>query len=166
MSVGQFIHILRSRLHLSPGKALFVFVNDTLPQTGIKKKKMIKLFMLLSLKSYCLSIWNILLLWYDDFLNSTVICSYFNGFGLWIFQGWGWIFIHVLQHREDLWRDGQISFRFLNNDSMHITNFKKWRGLFACKLYFICVIWTHLYYKRLTFNHIYVTYFMKDAPIH
>ncbi|EXB44446.1 hypothetical protein L484_013864 [Morus notabilis] len=34
MSVGQFIHILRSRLHLSPGKALFVFVNDTLPQTA------------------------------------------------------------------------------------------------------------------------------------
>ncbi|KAJ3681313.1 hypothetical protein LUZ60_015802 [Juncus effusus] len=34
MSVGQFIHILSSRLHLSPGKALFVFVKNTLPQTG------------------------------------------------------------------------------------------------------------------------------------
>ncbi|XP_020101297.1 autophagy-related protein 8i-like [Ananas comosus] len=34
MSVGQFIHILSSRLHLSPGKALFVFVKNTLPQTA------------------------------------------------------------------------------------------------------------------------------------
>ncbi|KAL9435462.1 hypothetical protein AB3S75_021687 [Citrus x aurantiifolia] len=34
MSVGQFIHILSSRLHLTPGKALFVFVKDTLPQTA------------------------------------------------------------------------------------------------------------------------------------
>ncbi|KAG5627745.1 hypothetical protein H5410_012963 [Solanum commersonii] len=33
MSVGQFIHILSGRLHLAPGKALFVFVNNTLPQT-------------------------------------------------------------------------------------------------------------------------------------
>ncbi|KAK3034675.1 hypothetical protein RJ639_033630 [Escallonia herrerae] len=34
MSVGQFIHILSSRLHLAPGKALFVFVKNTLPQTS------------------------------------------------------------------------------------------------------------------------------------
>ncbi|XP_039047040.1 autophagy-related protein 8i-like [Hibiscus syriacus] len=34
MSVGQFIHILTRRLQLSPGKALFVFVNNTLPQTA------------------------------------------------------------------------------------------------------------------------------------
>ncbi|RWW02815.1 hypothetical protein GW17_00034072 [Ensete ventricosum] len=34
MSVGQFIHILSSRLHLAPGKALFVFVKNTLPQTA------------------------------------------------------------------------------------------------------------------------------------
>lgn len=34
MSVGQFIHILGVRLHLSPGKALFVFVKNTLPQTA------------------------------------------------------------------------------------------------------------------------------------
>ncbi|KAE8810159.1 autophagy-related protein 8h [Hordeum vulgare] len=34
MPVGQFIFILRSRLHLSPGTALFVFVSNTLPQTG------------------------------------------------------------------------------------------------------------------------------------
>lgn len=35
MSVGQFIHILSGRLHLAPGKALFVFVKNTLPQTCI-----------------------------------------------------------------------------------------------------------------------------------
>nr|CAD1821886.1 unnamed protein product [Ananas comosus var. bracteatus] len=34
MSVGQFIHILRSRLHLPSGKALFIFIQDTLPQTA------------------------------------------------------------------------------------------------------------------------------------
>ncbi|XP_062144900.1 autophagy-related protein 8i-like [Alnus glutinosa] len=34
MSVGLFIHILSSRLHLGPGKALFVFVKNTLPQTA------------------------------------------------------------------------------------------------------------------------------------
>lgn len=33
MSVGQFIHILSGRLQLAPGKALFVFVKNTLPQT-------------------------------------------------------------------------------------------------------------------------------------
>ncbi|XP_059625525.1 autophagy-related protein 8i [Cornus florida] len=34
MSIGQLIHILSGRLHLSPGKALFVFVQNTLPQTS------------------------------------------------------------------------------------------------------------------------------------
>ncbi|KAA8549033.1 hypothetical protein F0562_000717 [Nyssa sinensis] len=34
MSVGQFIHILGGRLQLGPGKALFVFINNTLPQTS------------------------------------------------------------------------------------------------------------------------------------
>ncbi|KAI4303066.1 hypothetical protein MLD38_038743 [Melastoma candidum] len=34
MSVGQFIHVLSSRLHLAPGKALFVFVKNTLPPTA------------------------------------------------------------------------------------------------------------------------------------
>ncbi|XP_025879248.1 putative autophagy-related protein 8E [Oryza sativa Japonica Group] len=34
MPVGHFIFILHSRLHLPPGTALFVFVNNTLPQTA------------------------------------------------------------------------------------------------------------------------------------
>ncbi|XP_057424064.1 autophagy-related protein 8i-like [Lotus japonicus] len=34
LSVGHFIHILSSRLSLPPGKALFVFVKNTLPQTA------------------------------------------------------------------------------------------------------------------------------------
>uniref|UniRef100_A0A2K1YUG2 Autophagy-related protein n=1 Tax=Populus trichocarpa TaxID=3694 RepID=A0A2K1YUG2_POPTR len=34
MTIGQFIHILSSRLELTPGKALFVFVKNTLPQTA------------------------------------------------------------------------------------------------------------------------------------
>ncbi|KAK4782780.1 hypothetical protein SAY86_007154 [Trapa natans] len=34
MSVGQFIHLLSSRLHFAPGKALFAFVENTLPSTA------------------------------------------------------------------------------------------------------------------------------------
>ncbi|XP_074267570.1 autophagy-related protein 8i [Silene latifolia] len=34
MSVGAFNHILSTRLQLTPGKALFIFVNDTLPPTS------------------------------------------------------------------------------------------------------------------------------------
>lgn len=34
LTVGQFIHILGDRLHLSPERALFVFIGDTLPQTA------------------------------------------------------------------------------------------------------------------------------------
>ncbi|XP_076943161.1 autophagy-related protein 8i-like [Bidens hawaiensis] len=34
MSIGQFIHILSGRLQLAPGKALFIFVQNTLPQTS------------------------------------------------------------------------------------------------------------------------------------
>uniref|UniRef100_J3KUU9 Autophagy-related protein n=2 Tax=Oryza brachyantha TaxID=4533 RepID=J3KUU9_ORYBR len=34
MPIGQFIFVLRSRLHLSPGTALFVFVSNTLPRTA------------------------------------------------------------------------------------------------------------------------------------
>lgn len=34
LTVGQFIHILSDRLHLKPGRALFVFIGDTLPQTA------------------------------------------------------------------------------------------------------------------------------------
>ncbi|XP_058766754.1 autophagy-related protein 8i-like [Vicia villosa] len=34
LSVGHFIHILSSRLSLPAGKALFVFVRNTLPQTA------------------------------------------------------------------------------------------------------------------------------------
>ncbi|KAK7363416.1 hypothetical protein VNO77_05559 [Canavalia gladiata] len=34
MSVGQFMHILSSRLRLNHGKALFIFVKNTLPQTA------------------------------------------------------------------------------------------------------------------------------------
>ncbi|MED6175502.1 Autophagy- protein 8i [Stylosanthes scabra] len=33
MSVGQFIHVLSGRLRMAPGKALFIFVKNTLPQT-------------------------------------------------------------------------------------------------------------------------------------
>ncbi|XP_028058607.1 autophagy-related protein 8i-like [Camellia sinensis] len=44
MSVGQFIHILSCRLRLAPGKALFVFVNSTLPQTSSLMESVYKTF--------------------------------------------------------------------------------------------------------------------------
>ncbi|KAL9273843.1 Autophagy-related protein [Drosera capensis] len=34
MPVGQLVHILSNRLHLEQGKALFIFVKNTLPQTS------------------------------------------------------------------------------------------------------------------------------------
>ncbi|XP_021895961.1 autophagy-related protein 8i [Carica papaya] len=34
MSVGQFIHVLSNRLHVAPGRAIFVFVKNTLPPTA------------------------------------------------------------------------------------------------------------------------------------
>jgi GABA(A) receptor-associated protein len=34
LTVGQFVYVLRKRIHLSAEKALFVFINDTLPPTS------------------------------------------------------------------------------------------------------------------------------------
>ncbi|KAI3759993.1 hypothetical protein L1987_50381 [Smallanthus sonchifolius] len=34
MSIAQFNHVLSGRLQLAPGKALFIFVDNTLPQTS------------------------------------------------------------------------------------------------------------------------------------
>lgn len=34
ITVGQFVYIIRKRIHLSPEKALFVFVNGVLPPTS------------------------------------------------------------------------------------------------------------------------------------
>ncbi|KAK9288865.1 hypothetical protein L1049_017331 [Liquidambar formosana] len=52
MSVGQFIHILSSRLHLAPGKALFVLVKNTLPQTGGSRHSL-KFLMIILYSSFC-----------------------------------------------------------------------------------------------------------------
>lgn len=40
MSVGQFIFIIRKQLTLSSEKALFLFVNNTLPTTGVTIKEL------------------------------------------------------------------------------------------------------------------------------
>ncbi|CAN7001188.1 unnamed protein product [Brassica rapa subsp. trilocularis] len=82
MSVGQFIYILSARLHLSPGKALFVFVNNTLPQTGKRfllclPQKLVFFFLLTSL--------------------SINICSCSDGLHLRDLQRRRWIRLHVLQ---------------------------------------------------------------------
>jgi len=34
LTVGQFVYVIRKRVHLSPEKAIFVFVKNTLPPTG------------------------------------------------------------------------------------------------------------------------------------
>ena len=37
MSTGQFIYVIRKRIKLDPEKAIFIFVNDTIPQTCERK---------------------------------------------------------------------------------------------------------------------------------
>lgn len=88
MSVGQFIYILSARLHLSPGKALFVFVNNTLPQTG-------KPFLLASKTCLFFSFINLSL--------SLYLCSCSDGLHLRDLQRRRWIRLHVLQQWENLW---------------------------------------------------------------
>ena len=34
LTVGQFVYVIRKRVNLSPEKAIFVFVKNTLPPTG------------------------------------------------------------------------------------------------------------------------------------
>jgi len=34
LTVGQFVYVIRKRIRLSPEKALFVFINNTLPPTS------------------------------------------------------------------------------------------------------------------------------------
>lgn len=34
MTVGQFVYVIRKRIKLSPEKAIFIFVQDTLPPTA------------------------------------------------------------------------------------------------------------------------------------
>ncbi|AYV76296.1 MAG: putative autophagy-related protein 8a isoform X1 [Terrestrivirus sp.] len=34
LTMGKFLYVIRKRLHLSPEKALFIFVKDTLPPTS------------------------------------------------------------------------------------------------------------------------------------
>lgn len=34
LTIGQFIHVIRKRIKLSPEKAIFIFVNNVIPSTG------------------------------------------------------------------------------------------------------------------------------------
>lgn len=34
LTIGQFIYVIRNRIKLSPQKALFVFINNTIPPSG------------------------------------------------------------------------------------------------------------------------------------
>ena len=35
LTVSQFVYVIRKRIKLAPEKAIFIFVNNTLPATGI-----------------------------------------------------------------------------------------------------------------------------------
>lgn len=35
LTVGQFVYVIRKRIKLAPEKAIFIFVNNTLPPTGM-----------------------------------------------------------------------------------------------------------------------------------
>lgn len=96
MSVGHFIYILSGRLRLDPGKALFIFVSDTLPQTckfWLRNFTSCFFNTIFLLKGPLLAV----------FLNVFLSCSLFVGLCLWNIQGWRWISVHVLQQREDVW---------------------------------------------------------------
>lgn len=98
MSVGQFIHILSGRLHLAPGKALFVFVENTLPQTC--KTWLHLLSHSCFLNSFLWKKWGAAII--------VVICSKLDAICLWIVQRWRWICLHVLQQWENLWLWGTV----------------------------------------------------------
>lgn len=34
LTVGQFVYVIRKRIKLPPEQAIFIFINDRLPQTG------------------------------------------------------------------------------------------------------------------------------------
>ena len=36
LTVGQFVYVIRKRIKLSPEKAIFIFVNNVLPPTGMQ----------------------------------------------------------------------------------------------------------------------------------
>ncbi|KAE9034773.1 hypothetical protein PR001_g9578 [Phytophthora rubi] len=35
LTVGQFVYVIRKRIKLSPEKAIFIFINNVLPPTGM-----------------------------------------------------------------------------------------------------------------------------------
>jgi GABA(A) receptor-associated protein len=45
LTIGQFIYVIRKRLNLPPEKALFLFVNNTLPTTGTLMRELYVQFM-------------------------------------------------------------------------------------------------------------------------
>jgi GABA(A) receptor-associated protein len=45
LTVGQFIYVVRKRLNLPPEKALFLFVNNTLPTTGTLMRELFAQYM-------------------------------------------------------------------------------------------------------------------------
>jgi len=40
LTIGQFIYIIRKQIDISPDKALFIFINNTLPTTGMLMKEL------------------------------------------------------------------------------------------------------------------------------
>jgi GABA(A) receptor-associated protein len=40
LTLGQFTYVIRTRIHLSPESALFLFVNNSLPTTGSLMKEL------------------------------------------------------------------------------------------------------------------------------
>jgi GABA(A) receptor-associated protein len=45
LTIGQFIYVVRKRLNLPPEKALFLFVNNTLPTTGTLMRELYAQYM-------------------------------------------------------------------------------------------------------------------------
>lgn len=44
LSVGQFIYVIRKRLSLPPEKAIFIFVNNSLPSTSMSLRELYNIY--------------------------------------------------------------------------------------------------------------------------
>jgi GABA(A) receptor-associated protein len=89
LTVGQFVYVVRKRIKLSAEKAIFIFVKDTLPPTGMKDTN--------------LSYRNVLETFNFGILNICWSCSCSDVCNLWGEQGWWWLPLHDIQWREHLW---------------------------------------------------------------
>ncbi|KAK4755076.1 hypothetical protein SAY87_008833 [Trapa incisa] len=104
LNVGQFVYVVRKRINLSAEKAIFVFVNNTLPSTCEWKICFISALAVVQSVNLCLhpsfppSLDDLVIL-----ISLCYSCSdidHLRGE-----QGRGWLSLHDLQWGEHVWVD-------------------------------------------------------------